>query len=525
MSPIALAEGALFAGRYRVARCIAAGGMGAVYEVIHLETERRRALKVMLPHFAQSPDMRDRFRQEARVAAHIDSEFIVDVFDAGIDDATGMPFLVMELLRGEELGKLLSRRGRMTPPEVVTFLHQASLALDKTHQAMIVHRDLKPENLFVTLREDGAPRIKILDFGIAKVVAESGTQANATRSLGTPLYMAPEQFRPGHRVSPLTDLYALGMMAYTLLVGRAYWAEEACDGGNIFTFASQVMHGPQEAATARALRAGAPLPPAFDSWFSVATAREPEHRFRSATAMVAALAEALSVPIPGFAAVSSPLLGGFTARPDGAEAPRASTPIPRVNTPIRSPNLSSTEVLPFLSGSTPAPAASAPGAAATAVLDPSPPAIEPIAAASTASRVPAQTLSPEPVTPSVLRSTGAATTSKLRNGKTLVLGASIFALTLMAAAGLWLVAGRSQEAPSTEVHTVAGHEGAAEPRIDPPPVTPSALAVTPPEPASAASLAPATTGEPPSTPGPEPPPPVPTSRKPRAQPQIHEPLW
>ena len=96
-----LAEGTIFANRYRIIRCIAAGGMGAVYEVIHLETDRKRALKVMLPHILGSQDLRDRFKREARVAAQIESEFIVDVFDAGLDEATKMPFLVMELLNGE----------------------------------------------------------------------------------------------------------------------------------------------------------------------------------------------------------------------------------------------------------------------------------------------------------------------------------------------------------------------------------------------------------------------------------------
>lgn len=295
MSVTSLVEGSVFADRYRIVRCIAAGGMGAVYEVMHLETNRRRALKVMHPHFLQSDELRDRFRQEARVAADIESEFIVDVFDAGVDAATQMPFLVMELLRGDELGRLLRERGPFAPAEVVTYLHQAALALDKTHRAHIVHRDLKPENLFLTHREDGAPRIKVLDFGIAKVVAESGTQANATRSLGTPLYMAPEQFRQGHKVLPATDLYALAMVAYTLLVGKAYWNDEAqgC-GGNVFAFANAVMNGPMEHPTARARRSGVMLPPAFDVWFAKAAAFMPEDRFPSASAMVAGLAEALN---------------------------------------------------------------------------------------------------------------------------------------------------------------------------------------------------------------------------------------
>src|SRR5687768_3675541 len=128
MSVTSLAPGSLFAGRYRVVRCIAHGGMGAVYEVVHLETERRRALKVMLPTVVQSQEMRDRFRLEARVTASIESEFLVDVSDAGIDDATQMPFLVMEFLRGEELSKRLKRLGKLEFNEVVTYLHQAAIA-------------------------------------------------------------------------------------------------------------------------------------------------------------------------------------------------------------------------------------------------------------------------------------------------------------------------------------------------------------------------------------------------------------
>ena len=117
-----LQEGTLFGGRYRIIRCIAKGGMGAVYEVTHLETDRRRALKVMLPQMIHNDELKERFKREARVAAQIDSEFIVDVFDAGIDEATDSPFLVMELLKGEELGRRLARLGPLPPSDVVTWL-------------------------------------------------------------------------------------------------------------------------------------------------------------------------------------------------------------------------------------------------------------------------------------------------------------------------------------------------------------------------------------------------------------------
>nr|WP_240807637.1 serine/threonine-protein kinase [Polyangium spumosum] len=315
-----MAVGAIFAGRYRVERRIASGGMGAVYEVVHLETNRRRALKVMHANFVQSDDLRGRFRQEARVAAEIESEYIVDVFDAGIDDTSGMPFLVMELLRGEELGKRLRRVGPLPPEEVLSHLHQTSLALDKTHRAQIVHRDLKPDNLFLCEREDGPPRVKVLDFGIAKIVAAGATGAGATQSLGTPLYMAPEQFLMDSSVSPATDIFALGMITFTLLVGKPYWFEESRGGPNVFAFAAHAALGPREPATARAARLGATLPPTFDGWFARATAKAPGERFPSASSAVKALAEALGLPQPGMLG-SGILPPGSIPRPTFASQP------------------------------------------------------------------------------------------------------------------------------------------------------------------------------------------------------------
>ncbi len=297
MTMLALAKGSVFAGRYRVVRSIAQGGMGAVYEVEHIETERRRALKVMLPHLVSSDELRQRFRQEARIAAKVESAYIVDVFDAGIDDATTMPFLVMELLRGEEIGKRLKRLGRLPIDEAVSYLWQTALALDKTHRANIVHRDLKPENLFLAEQDDGPPRIKVLDFGIAKLIAEQGTEANATQSIGTPLYMAPEQFRSGSKMSPATDLFALGMMAFSLLVGVSYWQQEKEVHGNVYSFVAVVMFGPTESGLARAARRGVSLPPAFEAWFARATASAPQDRFDSATEMIRALASACGVSV------------------------------------------------------------------------------------------------------------------------------------------------------------------------------------------------------------------------------------
>jgi eukaryotic-like serine/threonine-protein kinase len=298
MSTHALDAGAVFASRYRVIRCLARGGMGAVYEVVHLDTNRRRALKVMSAHILHSEDLRQRFYREARIAAGIDSEFIVDVFDTGVDGATGMPFLCMELLRGEELSRRIRRLGRLPFPEIALYLHQAALALDKTHRAGIVHRDLKPENLFITQREDGVPRIKVLDFGIAKVIAEGANTSPTTLSIGTPLYMSPEQFTPRASITGASDVYALGMIAYTCLVGAPYWEEEAGGGSSIFAFGAVAIHGPPEPASVRAYKRGVPVPPGFDEWFAAMTSVVPEERFFPATDATRALGEILGSPVP-----------------------------------------------------------------------------------------------------------------------------------------------------------------------------------------------------------------------------------
>ncbi|HEY3494247.1 MAG TPA: serine/threonine-protein kinase [Polyangiaceae bacterium] len=290
-----LSVGAVLRGRYEVLRCIKAGGMGAVYEVLDRETRRRRAMKTMLPSFVSDPDLRARFRLEATVAADVESEHIVEVFDAGVDAETGLPFLVMELLRGESVGQALERRGRIPPGEVVLWLEQVSLALDRTHAAGIVHRDLKPENLFLTARDDGTPRLKVLDFGIAKVVAQS-TNANTTRNLGTPLYMSPEQIRGDGDIGHRADLYSLGQIAFTLLAGRAYWEPESRRAGGIYALLLKVMEGPREPASVRAAGLGANLPPAFDAWFRRATALADHERFESSNELVAGLRGVFGIP-------------------------------------------------------------------------------------------------------------------------------------------------------------------------------------------------------------------------------------
>jgi serine/threonine protein kinase len=291
-----LSTGSLVSERYEVVRRLKSGGMGAVYEVIDRQTSRRRALKTLLPDLHADPDLVARFEQEARVAAGVESEHVVEVLDAGVDATTGLPFLVMELLRGETLAAMLERRGTLRPSEVVLLLRQVSLALERTHDAGIVHRDLKPENLFVTKRDDGAPRLKILDFGIAKLTSRT-TVPGTTRNFGTPVYMSPEQLRGDGDIDARADLYSLGHMAYALLVGKPYWASEALGPGGVYTLLLKIMAGAPEAASARAARVQIELPRAFDAWFAQAVAVAPSDRFESATELTDELARVLGVSV------------------------------------------------------------------------------------------------------------------------------------------------------------------------------------------------------------------------------------
>ncbi|MEO7093881.1 MAG: serine/threonine-protein kinase, partial [Polyangiales bacterium] len=297
MDLVQLQPGSVFAGRYKVRGLLRAGGMGAVYDAVDSEerTGRRVALKLMRPEIVADPDARARFMREARVAAQIDSSNVVYVLDTGIDQ-NGIPFIVMEFLVGIEIGDLLKQRGRLPPGEVVSLLQQVGRALDKAHGKGIIHRDLKPENLFLVTRDDEPPILKILDFGIAKVL-ESHDNAS-TRSAGTPLYMAPEQTQRSTHIGPATDVWALGLMTYGMLVGRPYW-ESVEDNGmvNLNHLFREVLVTPLEAPSQRALRRGITLPPAFDAWFFQCVNRDPRLRTAKASQAVAALAVALGVDV------------------------------------------------------------------------------------------------------------------------------------------------------------------------------------------------------------------------------------
>ncbi|HEU4410652.1 MAG TPA: protein kinase [Polyangiaceae bacterium] len=293
-----LREGQLVASRYRIERRIAQGGMSAVFAAEHVATEERVALKVLFPHVLGSKSAVESFQLEARVTARIDSEHIVRILDAGFDEHLGLPFLAMELLRGMTLRALVRETGALSPAEALAVLRQVAKALDKAHgyvdragrPAPIVHRDLKPENLFVRAGEGGAAFVKVLDFGIAKVLSESQLHSHEVK--GTPLFMAREQFSHG-AVTPQLDVWALGLIAFYALAGRIYWLSGAQGVGGVGALLNEILVQPLAPPSERALALG--LTPAwpveFDAWFLRCLEPDPRNRFASAGVAVEALVE------------------------------------------------------------------------------------------------------------------------------------------------------------------------------------------------------------------------------------------
>jgi serine/threonine protein kinase len=220
--------GSFVANRYRIQRLLGRGGMGAVYEALDTKTSTLVAVKVISEELAQNASLRSRFEQEQRAAAAIASPHLVQILDAG-DDA-GRPFMVMEYLRGEDLGQLLERVGPLSEQLALRIVGQASVGIGRAHEAGVVHRDIKPANIFLARSPaNGAPgtiTVKVLDFGVAKLIAAEGSvaeQGSLTRTgtvLGSPLYMSPEQARGGRAIGPRADIWSLGVVLYRALTGR-----------------------------------------------------------------------------------------------------------------------------------------------------------------------------------------------------------------------------------------------------------------------------------------------------------------
>ena len=221
---IDVAEGQVFSGRYQITGVIGEGGFGRVFEAVQLSMERPVAVKTVHTELAKDRKYVHRFYREARSASHLTSPHVVRIYEFGVDDETGTPFLVMELLKGQTLQRLLEVSGSLGVARSAFIARQVALAVEDAAGAGIVHRDIKPENVFLDRHPGQSDFVKVMDFGLAKADRMEGGRHERKLTevgtiLGTPRYMSPEQCS-GKELDARSDLYSLGCVLYEMVVGR-----------------------------------------------------------------------------------------------------------------------------------------------------------------------------------------------------------------------------------------------------------------------------------------------------------------
>ena len=281
--PAPVNPGDVLAGKYRVERVLGMGGMGVVVAATHLELGQLVALKFLLPAAELDAEATARFIREARAAVRISSEHVARVTDVGRLE-NGAPYMVMEYLEGVDLGEHV--KGAHLPIDAAAdFVLQACEAIAVAHALGIVHRDLKPANLFVTIRPDGTPLIKVLDFGISKVVGINEQNPSLTKTsavMGSPLYMSPEQMRSARNVDARADIWSLGTILHELIAGSPPFSGETL--GEVFSNVMTV-----EATPLRVLRPE--TPERLERLVQRALEKDPARRIANVGELAAALAE------------------------------------------------------------------------------------------------------------------------------------------------------------------------------------------------------------------------------------------
>ncbi len=313
-----LVEGAVVAGRFQLNRKLGQGGMGSVWHATHLGLDIPCAVKFIEGEFAALPEAQARFEREAKAAAQLRSPHVVQILDHGISE--GRPYIAMELLDGEDLGKRLIRVGRLSPGETAAVMTQVSRALTKAHSLGVVHRDLKPDNIFL-VRDDDREIAKVLDFGIAKS-NQHGIEGSNTKTgamLGTPYYMSPEQAQGTKAVDYRSDLWSLAVIAFQCLTGKLPFESEAL-GDLLMKIIVVPLPVPSQYG---------PVPAGFDAWWARAASRDPNGRFQSAKEFADTLASVL-----GQGATTDMMSAGSLRAAIGAPiTPNPSTPHPFGQTP------------------------------------------------------------------------------------------------------------------------------------------------------------------------------------------------
>ncbi len=299
--------GKIVDGRYRVIEVIGRGGMGVVYRVEHLRMGKIAAMKVLHRDLAQDPDVIARFEREAAAVSKLHHPHTVQVFDFG--NAQGALYLIMELVRGQDLARIIERDGPMPWSRAAPLLAQMCGALQEAHELGIVHRDLKPENVLITRTTGGRDYAKVLDFGLAKLDQRGAPNRETERQaiVGTPYFMAPEQIR-GDEVDARTDIYSFGALMFELLT-----AQHLYTGSTAVGVLTKHLTADPDAPSMRMPKMG--IPPAVDHLCRKALARDPEQRWQTASELAEAIEEVYAETVgestgPKAPTVSRTLAGG-----------------------------------------------------------------------------------------------------------------------------------------------------------------------------------------------------------------------
>ncbi len=274
-----LQVGTLFAGRFRIESELGSGGMGIVYRAVHEVLQRAIAVKVLHGSLLGDPNILGRFQREARAAARIDHPNVTHIIDFGHSD-DGIPYLVMEFVEGEPLWRLVEREGVMSVERSVAILAEIARGVTATHRAGVIHRDLKPGNVMVAPDPAGGDRVRICDFGLAKIVDPgSGAVALSAQGLGfgTPEYMSPEHCS-GRPIDHRADIYSLGLIAFAMLCGRPPFT-----GSRHRVRAAHINKMPPEIRT---VRGAADIPDHLQQVVSRCLAKKPEDRYATADDVV-----------------------------------------------------------------------------------------------------------------------------------------------------------------------------------------------------------------------------------------------
>lgn len=280
-SPAAQLVGAVLNGRFRLVRLLGEGGMGAVYEAEGVNGEGRFAIKLLHQEFVQEQEVLSRFFAEAQTTRSLQHPNVARIFETASAE-NGTPYLVMELLVGTPLSSYVDQGQTLPPAQAVNIIFGLLQALKIAHARGVIHRDLKPDNLFLVPDQNGVPQVKVLDFGIAKVMDVAGGMGQKTRTgvlLGTPGYMSPEQVKNSKAVDPRSDLWSVAVILYELLTGVSPFP-----GDNEFARLTSVLgEDPKPIAQA------APHLAHWAPFFVRALAKEPAQRFQSAEDMAQAV--------------------------------------------------------------------------------------------------------------------------------------------------------------------------------------------------------------------------------------------